>query len=261
MKVIVTVKQVYDPRTVRVSRTRGVLDTRNAEFMMNPGDRFALEEALKLKDEQGAHVVALSMGTPQAEDVLRETLAMNVDEAILLSDDAFADVDASAAVVIVGEAIKRIGEYDLILTGYKASGDGSGQFGPQLAEYLGLSQITRASDLVVEKGGVKARRNVSDGYMEIEAPLPALLSIDEGANEPRHPTIPGSIAAYEEFAVAVWGSTDLDLTAEEIAGASTTEVRGTAAAEEREKGRVITAEPSAAAGELVRELKSAGLLT
>ncbi|MCJ7621659.1 MAG: electron transfer flavoprotein subunit beta, partial [Anaerolineae bacterium] len=75
MKVIVLIKQVYDRETVRVSRSLGVLDTREAELMMNPGDRYALEEALKLKDSQGAHVVAISMGPREAEDILREALA------------------------------------------------------------------------------------------------------------------------------------------------------------------------------------------
>jgi len=260
MKVIVTIKQVYDPATVRVSRTRGTLDTRNAEFMMNPGDRYALEEGLKLKDEQGAQVVALSMGAPEAEDTLREALAMNVDQAILLSDEAFSDVDTSAAVMVVGEGIKKIGEYDMVLTGHRASGDGSGQFGPQLAEYLGVPQITRASELVVENGQARARHDVAGGYSLMEAPLPLLISVADGANEPRHPTVPGSIAAYDERTVTIWGAEDLGLTPEQIAEASVTEVRGTAAAEGREKGRVIISEPGEAARELLRELKGMGFV-
>jgi electron transfer flavoprotein beta subunit len=261
MKVIVPIKQVYDPNTVRVSRTRGMLDTREAEFMMNPGDRYALEEALKLKDEQGAQVVAMTMGPPEAEDILREALAMNVDEAILLSDEAFSEVDVSGAVMIVGKAIEKIGEYDLILTGYKAFGDGSGQFGPQLAEYLDLPQITRASHLVVEDGRVRARHNVSDGYVLTEASLPLLLSIDEGANEPRYATLPGSIAAYDERAVTIWGAADLGLTTEEIAESSLTEVRGTFAGPERVIGRVITGDPDEVARQLLQELKGKGLVS
>jgi len=260
MKVIVPVKQVYDPSTVRVSRSRGILDTRDAELMMNPGDRYALEEALKLKEKQGAQVVAASMGPPEAEDVLREALAMGVDEAILLSDAAFSEVDVSAAVMIVGKAIDKMGDYDLILIGYKASGDGSGEFGPRLAQQLGLPQITKASHLVVEEGKVRARRNLSGGYAVVEAPLPALLSVDEGANEPRYPSLPGSIAAYDEHTVTLWTAEDLGLTPEEVAGSVVTEVRGTTAGPAREVGRLITGEPAEAAKELTQELKSRGLL-
>lgn len=260
MKVIVPIKQVYDPKTVRVSRSRGTLDTRNAEWMMNPGDRYSLEEALKLKDEQGAQVVAITMGPSEAEDILREALAMNVDEAVLLCDEAFSEVDVLGAVMIVGKAIEKIGDYDLILTGYKASGDGTGQFGPQLAEYLDLPQITRASHLRVEGGKVRARHNVSDGYVLMEASLPLLLSVDEGANEPRYASLPGSIAAYDERTITVWGAEDLTLNPEEIAGSSRTEVRGTFAAPERVMGRVISGEPDEAAKELLGELRGKGLV-
>jgi electron transfer flavoprotein beta subunit len=259
MKVIVLIKQVYDRATVRVSRSRGVLDTREAELMMNAGDRFALEEALKLKEEQGAHVVAMSMGSAEADDILREALAMGVDEAVLLTDDAFAKVDASAAVKIVGEAVKKLGEYDLILTGYKAGGDGTGEFAPRLASYLGLPQMMRASQLVVDEGGLTARRSLSAGYAVLQADLPVVVSVDEGANKPRHPSLFGSIAAYDEHSVTVWGAEDLGLTPETIADSQCTEVRGSFAGPERERGTVIDGEPQDAARELVRELQTRGL--
>jgi electron transfer flavoprotein beta subunit len=258
MKVIVPIKQVYDPETVRVSRSRGILDVRNAEFILNPGDRYPLEEALKLKEEHGAQVVAITMGTPGAEDILREALAMNVDDAVLLCDEAFSQVDVFGATMIVGKAIEKVGDYDLILTGYKASGDGTGEFGPRLAEYLDLPQITRASHLVVEGEKVGARHNVYDGYVLMEASLPVLLSIEEGANKPRYGTLPGSIAAYDERTVTIWGAEDLGFTSEELAESSFTEVKETFAAPERVIGRVITGEPSEAAKELLQELKAEG---
>ena len=261
MKVIVAIKQVYDPKSVRVSRSRGTLDTREAAFMMNPGDRYALEEALKLKDEHSAQVVTISTGPPEAEDILRESLAMNVDEAVLISDEAFSEIDVAGAVMIVAKGIEKIGDYDLVLTGCKALGDGSGQFGPQLAEYLDLPQITRASHLLVEDGKVRARRNLSDGYELMEASIPLLLSIDEAANEPRYATLPGSIAAYDEHTVTIWGAADLSLSPEEIAEISRTEVRGTYAGPERVIGSVITGEPADVAKELLQELKGKGLIT
>jgi electron transfer flavoprotein alpha/beta subunit len=260
MKVIVLIKQVYDRETVRVSRSLGVLDTREAEFMMNPGDRYALEEALTLKDKHGAHLVTLSMGPAEAEDILREALATGVDEAVLLADEAFSGVDASAAAMVVGEAIKRIGDYDVILTGCKAAGDGTGEFGPRLAQYLGLPQISEASQLMVADNMLTARRSLSSGYAVAEAELPGLISVEEGANRPRYPSLPGSIAAYEQKTVTVWGAVDLDLTPESIAEHACTEVRTTFAGPERERGRTMAGKPGEAAKELLAELSRRGLL-
>jgi electron transfer flavoprotein beta subunit len=260
MKVIVPIKQVYDRKTVRVSRSRGMLDTREAERMMNPGDRYALEEALKLKDDKGAHVIALTLGSRQAEDILREALAMDVDEAVLLTDDSFADVDAAAAVMIVGEAIGRLGESELILTGYRAAGDGTGEFCPRLAGYLGLPHVLRASQLSLHDGRLTARRNLSSGQTMLEIALPAVVSVDEAANRPRHPSLPGSIAAYDEKTVTVWGAEDLGVSPEMIAENSCVEVRTTFAAPERERGRTISSEATDAARELLAELRGRRLL-
>jgi electron transfer flavoprotein beta subunit len=260
MKVLVAIKQVYDPLTVRVSRSRGILDIREASLIMNPGDRYALEEALALKDEAEAHVVAVSMGAPEAEDILREAMAMGVDEAVLLADEAFVSVDSSAAVRIVGEAINKIGAYDLILTGDRGLGDGTGEFAPRLAQYLGLPQIVRARQLTVSDGKVAARRTLSAGYVVLEAQLPAVVSVDAGANVPRHPSLPGSIAAYDENTVTVWGAEDLGLTPEAIEESSNTQVRSSYAAPERERGRIISVEARQAARELLQELKTKGLI-
>jgi electron transfer flavoprotein alpha/beta subunit len=260
MKVIVPIKQVYDLTTVRVSRSRGLLDTREAALILNPADRFPLEEALALKQEGGAHVVALTMGPAEAEDMLREALAMGVDEALLLTHDAFSSVDASAAVMIVGEAINKIGDYDLILTGYRATGEGTGEFAPRLAQYLGLPQILRASGLQVGDGRAVARRRLSSGYATWETPLPAVISVDQAANKPRHPSVPGSIAAYEERTVSIWGAEDLGLTPEAIAESTRTAVRTSYAAPERERGRVLTGEPEQTTREVLQELKARGLI-
>jgi electron transfer flavoprotein alpha/beta subunit len=260
MKVVVAIKQVYDPLTVRVSRSRGILDTRGASLILNPGDRHALEEALALKDQADAHVVAVSMGPPEAEDILREALAMGVDEAVLLTGEAFASVDSSAAVMIVGEAINKIGAYDLILTGYRGLGDGSGEFAPRLAQYLGLPQIVRARQLAVGDGKLTARRTLSAGYAVLEAQLPAVVSVDEGANVPRHPSLPGSISAYEENTVTVWGAEDVGLAAETVQQSVRTQLRTSSAGPERERGRVISGDAQRAARELLQELKTKGLI-
>jgi len=260
MKVVVLVKQVYDPATVRVSRSRGVLDTREADLVINPGDKYALEEALRLKDDRKATVVAISLGPAEAEDALREALAMGVDEAVLLTDEAFSNVDASAAVKIIGEAIKRIGGFDLILTGFRAEGDGTGEFAPRLAGYLGLPQVIRASGLSVGDGKLSARRTLSLGYALLETDLPAVVAVEEEANRPRYPSLPGSIAAYDEHSITIWGTEDLGLAPEEVTASSRTEVRTTFAGPERERGRIISGELGDGIRELLGELSARGML-
>jgi electron transfer flavoprotein beta subunit len=261
MKIIVPIKQVYDPDTVRVSRSRGILDTREAHLILNRGDRFALEEGLRLRQDHGGSVVAITLGPPETEDILREALAMGVDEAVLLTDDAFSAVDVSAAVMIVGEAINKLGAYDLILTGQRAMGDGTGEFGPRLAGYLELPQITRALRLSLDDGKLSARRTLARGYVTLSANLPVVVSIEEDANDARYPSLPGCIAAYDERAVSVWGVEDLGLAADDIAGSKTTEVRSTEAGPERERGRIISGEAAEAASELLAELRRRGLLS
>jgi electron transfer flavoprotein beta subunit len=261
MRIIVPIKQVYDPDTVRVSRSRGVLDTREAHLIFNRGDRFALEEGLQLRQDHGGSVVAITLGPAEAEEILREALAMGVDEAVLLTDDAFSGVDVSAAVMIVGEGIKRLGAYDLVLTGRRAMGDGTGEFGPRLAGYLELPQVTKASRLSLDDGKLSARRTLAGGYVTLSVDLPAVVSIEEDTNDARYPSLPGCIAAYDESVVSVWGAKDLDLTADNIAECKTTEVRSTEAGPERERGRIISGEAEDAASELLAELRRRGLLS
>jgi electron transfer flavoprotein alpha/beta subunit len=260
MKIVVTIKQVYDPATVRVSRSRGILDTRAGELIMNPGDKYPLEEAMKLRDDTGAKVVALSLGPPEAEDILREALATGVDEAVLLTGEAFSGLDASAAVKIVGTAIEKLGGCDLIMTGVKATGDGTGEFAPRLAGFLSWPQVLRASDIQVTDIGLTAKRRLSSGYALLGTDLPVVVSVEGNANRPRYPSLPGSIAAYDERSVAVWGPDDLGLSPEDLAEAKRTEVRATAAGPEREKGRTISGDPADAAAELLGELRGRGLI-
>jgi electron transfer flavoprotein alpha/beta subunit len=179
---------------------------------------------------------------------------------VLLTDEAFSALDASAAVKVVGTAIHKIGNCDVIMTGVKATGDGTGEFAPRLAGFLGWPQVVRASDIQFTDDGLAARRRLSSGYALLESDLPAVVSAEEHANRPRYPSLPGSIAAYDEQSVLVWGLDDLGLSAEELAEANRTEVRATAPSPEREKGRTISGEPADAARELLGDLRGRGLL-
>jgi electron transfer flavoprotein beta subunit len=241
------------------------------EYIINPNDKNALEGALKLKDEQGAEVVAVTMGPERADDALREALAMGVDSAFLLTDEAFEKADISVATAVLGKAIRKIGDYDLILAGCQAADTGAGQLGPRLAQYLGLPQITEVRELVAAVDGkVRARRNQAcpeprsersrrgRGYAEIEASMPTLLTVAQDANKPRYPTGARIINAYREWEVTVWGASDLGLEAADLQPLM--EEKRISFPPERALGTKITGAPEEVVKELVQHLKASKVI-
>lgn len=261
MKIIVTIKQVPDTTEVKLDPRTGTLIREGVPSIINPEDKNALEEALKLKEEKGAHVTVITMGPPQADDALREALAMGADEAILLSDRAFAGADTWATATTLGMLVKKLGEYDLILAGRQAIDGDTAQVGPQLAEYLGIPQITYATDIRISDGTVTAKRALEDGYEVIEAKLPALLTVTKEANKPRYPTAPGIISAYRSREVKVWTSKELDAEPGTLGlEGSPTQVRRSFSPPAKEPGEVATFPPDEAAKEILRRLKARNII-
>ena len=254
MRVIVPIKQILDPAGFTVHRRLGRIFVNREDYIINPNDKNALEEALRLKDAYGAEVIALSLGEPRVDDALREALALGADQAFLLTDEAFAEVDAAAAALILGRAIERIGGYDLILTGQRALDTGASQMGPRLAEYLGLPQVLEVREVSgLDNGKLRAKRNWKEGYAEVEVGLPALLSIAPQANQPRYPHGARIMNAYREWEVTTWGLADLDLTEEELS--PLIGLQRQAFPPERTLGELITGAPDEAAKELARVLR------
>lgn len=218
MKIIVCLKQVPDTNEVKIDPVKGTLIREGVPSIINPDDRNALEEALRIKDENPDTVVTVvSMGPPQADVALKEALAMGADDAILLSDRAFAGSDTWATSTAIAGAIKEIGDYDIIFCGRQAIDGDTAQVGPQIAEHLGLPQITYVEDLEVKEGKVVAKRALEDGYYVVECETPVLLTAIKELNEPRYPSIKGIYKAYrEEDRVKVWSANDYDVDRENI---------------------------------------------
>ena len=259
MRIIVPIKQILDPSGMTVNRRRERIFINREEYIINPNDKNALEEALKLKDEQGAEVVAVTMGPERADDALREAMAMGADSGFLLTDEAFEKADISVATTVLGTAIQKIGDYDLIIAGCQAADTGAGQLGPRLAEYLGLPQITEVCELMaVGDSQVKAKCNRGQGYAEVEASLPALLTVAQDANKPRYPTGARIINAYREWEVTVWGASDLGLEAADLQPLM--EEKRISFPPERELGTKITGAAEEAARELVQYLKASRVI-
>ena len=163
MKIIVCIKQVPDTNEVKLDPVTGTLIREGVPSIINPDDKAGLEAALALKDQYGAHVTIVSMGPPQADLALREALAMGADEAILVTDRAFGGADTWATSSTIASAIENL-EYDLIITGRQAIDGDTAQVGPQIAEHLGLPNISYAEDLKIEGDSVVVKRQYEDRY-------------------------------------------------------------------------------------------------
>ncbi|HSH35051.1 electron transfer flavoprotein subunit beta/FixA family protein [Schnuerera sp.] len=210
MNIIVCIKQVPDTNEVKIDPVKGTLIREGVPSIINPDDKNALEEALRIKDEnENVKVTLLSMGPPQAEVALVEAIAMGADEGILLSDRAFAGSDTWATSTALAAGINYIGNYDIIFCGRQAIDGDTAQVGPQIAEHLGIPQITYVEELNIENGKIKARRALEDGYFIIESEMPALITAIKELNEPRYPSIKGIYEAYKGDKIKVLSAKDI----------------------------------------------------
>ncbi len=261
MKAVVMIKQVPDTNEVRLDPRTGTLIREGVPSIINPEDKSALEEALKLKEALGAEVIVISMGPPQAEDALREALAMGADEAILLTDRAFAGSDTWATATTLGYALKKIGDFDLVLAGRQAIDGDTAQVGPQVAEYLKIPQVTYVADLTVRGDSLCAKRVLEDGYEEIEAKLPALVTIVKEANAPRYPHAGAIITAYREQKVTLWGAKDIGADPETVGlKGSPTQVKRSFTPPPKEPGQILKGSPADAARDLVAILRQKNIV-
>ncbi len=210
MDIIVLVKQVPNTAEVKIDPRTGTLMREGVESIINPDDMHALEAAIRLREAHGGRVTAVSMGPPQAMDALREALAMGVDEGILLTDKAFAGADTLATSYTLGMAVKKVGKCDLIICGLQAIDGDTAQIGPQVAEFLDLPQVVRATKLEVRGDELLAERMAEDGTEVVKCRLPALVTVIKEINKPRYPKIPRLVAAFDADApIKIWGPKDI----------------------------------------------------
>jgi electron transfer flavoprotein alpha/beta subunit len=210
MKIIVTVKQVPDTQEVKIDPKTGALIREGVPSIINPDDKNAIEEALRIKEScDDVAVTVLSMGPPQAEIALREALSMGADSAILVSDRAFAGADTLATSYVLAMAIEKIKNYDLILCGRQAIDGETGQVGPQLAEALGLPQATFAEEIIIQGKLVTVKSNFDSVTRVIEMKMPGLITVSKRINKPRFKTMNNVLRAYRDKEVVTWTREDL----------------------------------------------------
>ena len=256
MKIAVCVKQVPDTTEVRIDPVKGTLIRDGVPSILNPEDANALEAALQLKDKDSKIKVAvITMGPPQAEDMLRECLAMGADEAYLLSDRAFGGADTCATSTTIAAGIKKIGKVDLVLAGRQAIDGDTAQVGPQVAFRLGLPVVTYVEDIEIKGKKAIVKRQLEDGYEMIEAQMPCLLTAIKELNEPRYMTIAGIVNAYEK-PITVWNHEDVKLDPADCGlNASPTQVFRSFTPPPKGKGEMLSGTPAKMAATLVEKLK------
>ena len=198
MKVIVTVKQVPDTSGKVAVNPDGTLDRASMQTIINPDDMNAVEAALALKDELGCKVVAFTMGPPPAEGMLRELMAMGVDEGVLITAREFGGSDTYATSQIIAAGIDTYGvdEDDVILAGRQAIDGDTAQVGPQIAAKLHLPQVTYAADIQKDGDTITVKRMLEDGYMTIKVKTPCLITCIKELNDPRYMSVGGVFEAY-----------------------------------------------------------------
>jgi electron transfer flavoprotein beta subunit len=196
MRIIVCIKQVPDTTDVKINPETGTLIRDGVPSIINPFDENAIEAAVQLVEEHGGEVIGLCMGPPQAEQSLREAVAMGVNRAVLLCDRALAGGDTLATSYSLAQAISKIGDFDLIFCGKQAFDGDTGQVGPGLAEHLGIPQITYAIEIeeVTDKE-IQVRRLLADGFEVVRATLPCLVTAIKQLNEPRMPGLKNRMKA------------------------------------------------------------------
>ncbi len=262
MHVIVLAKQVPDIEKVQFKKDSGWVDRKSADAEINPFDLNALEAAQQLKAQLGATVTVVSMGPASAESVLREAIARDADRGILLSDDAFAGSDTLATAYTLAAAIKKLGDFDLILCGEKTVDGDTGQVGPAVAERLGIPHLSFVSELTeVSEGKLSAVVETASGSLKVEAGFPLLVTGTKELNVPRLPTLKDKLRA-RKAEVEKWSASDLADVAEAArfgAEGSGTVVQGIAVPpEKKRKGEVLKGDGAAA--QLVAALDKEGLL-
>lgn len=208
MKIVVCIKQVPDTAEVKIDPKTGTLIRDGVPSIINHDDKSGIEAALKLKEQVGGTVTVVSMGPPQADVALREALAMGCDEAVLISGREFGGSDTYATSTIIAAALSTL-EYDVVITGRQAIDGDTAQVGPQIAEKIGVPQVSYVEEIQeVAEDHLIVKRQFEDGYHIIKIKTPCLLTAIAELAEPRYMSVRGIVEAYEKE-VKVLGFDDL----------------------------------------------------
>jgi electron transfer flavoprotein beta subunit len=261
LSVVVCIKQVPNPEhfsKVFLDPETKTINREGIPVITNPLDRNALEEGLRIRQRFSGGVAVLTMGPPQARKSLEEALAVGADEAFLLCDRAFAAADTLATAYTVARGIQKIGHFDLILCGNETVDSGTGQVGPQIAQFLGITCITCVEEIAFKEETLTVKRALERGYMRVRVNPPALLTVTKDINKPRLPTAFGIMEATEKE-IKVWGYEDIEAELNGIGSkGSPTKVIKTFEQPRRRKGEIMTGSPEEMVKKAIRRIEELG---
>ncbi|MBI5741056.1 MAG: electron transfer flavoprotein subunit beta/FixA family protein [Nitrospirae bacterium] len=256
MNIIVCIKQVPDTAEIRINPETNTLMREGVPSIINPFDLHALEEALQIRERSGGKVTVLTMGPPQAETALREAISMGADEAVLLSDRAFAGSDTWATSYTLAQAVRKLGA-DVIFCGKQAIDGDTAQVGPETAEFLGIPHISYIRKIEeIKDNHITVQRLMDEGYDVVESSLPVLLTVVKELNQPRMPSLKGKMAA-KKAEIRKMNKDDIQAD-EDCLGlkGSPTQVKRIFAPEIKAERKILEGTPEEQSDALIQELRN-----
>jgi len=257
MHIIVCIKQVPNTTQVRINPETNTLMREGVECVINPFDMYAIEEGVRLKEKLSGKVTVVTMGPPQAQEALREAVSLGCDEAILLTDRMFAGSDTWATSYVLSQAIKKIGDYHIIICGKQASDGDTAQVGPGISTHLEIPQVTYVKKIEeITNDKARVERMTEEGFEIIETPIPCLFTVVKEINEPRLPSLKGKMKA-KKTEIKNWGAEDLNCDFDKIGlDGSPTRVVKIFTPPPRKGGQMLKGDTSEIVEKLVSELKN-----
>jgi electron transfer flavoprotein beta subunit len=261
MNIVVCLKQVPGTTEVKINPQTNTLIRQGIKNIINPFDTYALEEGVRLKEKFGGKVTVISMGPPQALEMLKEAISLGADEAILLSDAAFAGADTWATAFTLTGAVKKLGQVDLIICGRQSTDGDTAQVGPEMAEMLNYPFIAYVGAVEEVSGGrILIKRMIDEGYEVIESPLPAVITVTKEINVPRLSSLRG-ILKSKSAKIPTWTCLDLGLKPDKVGlNGSFTRVVKIFTPQREKKAEMIFGVPEAQVTCLISKLKDARLI-
>ncbi|MGI6607064.1 MAG: electron transfer flavoprotein subunit beta/FixA family protein [Peptococcia bacterium] len=262
LNIAVCIKPVPDPDhydKITIDPVRKTITRAGIPTIVNPVDKNALEAALQVKEKYGGKVTVITMAPPNAEESLRELLAMGADEAVLLTDRAFAGADTLATSYALSAGLQKSGPYDLIFTGTETADGATSQVPAQLAEWLDVAHLWNVQEFVVEGNTLKAKMGIENGYISYLVQMPALLAVKRSINKPRYTSVMGVMKAKKK-PLNVFTAADLDVEQERLGlQGSPTKAGAVFTPSLARKGQQLTGETEEIVEQLVQVLRGAGL--
>jgi len=255
MNIVVCIKQVPDSAEVRINPETNTLIRDGVPTIINPYDMHAIEAGLQIKEMTKGKVTVITMGPPQAESALREAISMGADDAVLLSDRAFAGADTWATAFTISRAIAKIGA-DIIICGKQAIDGDTAQVGPEMAEFLDIPHIAYIRKIEdIKPDSIKVQRMMDEGYDIVESSLPVLLTVVKELNQPRLPSLKGKMAA-KKAEIKKLGHKELEIDEKDTGlKGSPTQVKNIFAPEARSERKILAGNIEEQVNQLAEELK------